>query len=533
MKKMKITGALILTALLIIAGVDASQSNRVIESIRAEALLRSGERPLPLAGHWNLGEAENGFDPAWQMRMIDEGHHLLPWFLLPNVHAHPDDPRWLGYYEAAIRRAARLKLPITFIGTQWEAMLTTEDEYFNLPQERNPNVVLADGRVKREISPFGPVDLWQKAGNTWGSTRMLKLIQQWYPDPPRVIFISNNEHARLSWIQADEDRRYVRMYGRNRDAEFKRKVVGDGWIERYRALQKGFRDGLANRAWRDNSIFIAYDAFGPAHFARWPGWLEHSQYSRGRSSPWPLAWDGGSPSFYVFNWSAITDHTVFSPQIEAMNWVFMQKEALRLNPGFWFEMSAWDGHEPGDSDKRAAYARSGQRFTPARYGGMVQFGMWLLRPRSVREFRGYRDTRAQAEPYFMPIVEAVDRVHNQPDLREFWRSGALVPNRAHAHPYQTIVPPEYQNEDRWFLLDTTADPGRPWELGTVLQVYSLALVRGSRPARQWLIYAHAPIADRRGVGIVVPDYGTVRIDVPVAGSFYTVDEKTKRVQIVR
>ncbi|QQS44840.1 MAG: hypothetical protein IPM66_12760 [Acidobacteriota bacterium] len=533
---MRIFAALLLAGAIIAGLMPATQKRGAVEAIRAEALrpnFRNGERPLPLAGHWNLGEAENGFDPEYQMGMIDEGHHLLPWFLMPNIHAHPEDPRWLKYYEAAVRKAARLKLPISLIGTQWEAELTTSDEYFNLPQEQNPNVVLGDGRVKREVSPFGPVEPWRDVGVRWGSTRMLKLLQQWYPDPPRVILISNNEHARLHWMQAEEDRRYVRMYGRRRDAEFKRRVVGDGWIERYRALQKGILDGLSARAWKSNSIFVAYDAFGPAHFARWPGWLEHSLYSSGRSSPWPLAWDGTSPSFYVFNWSANTDHTVFSPQIETMNWIFMQKEALKLNPEFWFEMSTWDGHEPGDSDKRAAYARSGQRFTPARYGGMVQFGMWLLRPRVVREFRGYRDTLSEAEPYFLSIVEAVDRVHSQPILTEFWRRGELVANRAHAHPYQTIVPPEYQKVDRWFLLDTSIDPKRPWELGTVLPVYSLALVKGSRPNRQWLVYAHAPVSDRKGVQVAIPDYRNVRIDVPVAGTFYLVDEKSQRVQIIK
>jgi len=73
----------------------------------------SAEHPLPLAGHWNLGEEKDGFSPAYQTRLMEQGHHLLPWFLMPNVFAQPDDPRWLAYYEAAIKRAARLKLPIS------------------------------------------------------------------------------------------------------------------------------------------------------------------------------------------------------------------------------------------------------------------------------------------------------------------------------------------------------------------------------------------------------------------------------------
>ncbi len=490
------------------------------------------ERPLPYAAHWNLGEEKDGFSPGYQMKLIDQGHHLLPWFLMPNVYAHPEDPRWLGYYEAAIKRAAQLKLPISLVSTQWEIPLSTTDEYLNLPADQNPNVVTGDGRVRREVSPFGPVKLWQEVGMKWGSSRMMKKLQEWYPNPPMILLVSNNEQQKLPWTKAEDDFRFARLYGRGRNDEFKRKVVGDGWIERYRALQKGIREGLSSKAWKDKAIFIGYDAFGPAHFARWPGWLEYSLYTSGRIDPWPLAWDGGSPSFYVFNWSAITDYTVYSPQIEAMNWVFMQNEALKLNPRFWFEISTWDGHEPGESDKRQAYARAGQGFSPERYGGMVQFGMWLLRPRVVREFRGYRDTLAQMEPYFRPIVAAVDRVHGNPTLSEFWRRGELVANRAQQHPYQAIVPREFQGYDRWFLLDTSLDPQRPWELGTPLPVFSLALVKGSAPNRQWLLYAHAPAGARQNVRIVIPGYRAVTVNVAVSGSFYLVDERNQRIVMI-
>ncbi len=504
--------------------------------IREEALLENRSeagRPLPLAGHWNLGEAKKGFSPGYQMKMIEQGHHLLPWFLMPNIKANPEDPRWISYYEAPIKRAAELRLPITLIGTQWEAMLSVDEKYVNLPPEKNPNVVTSDGKVRREVSPFGPIDPWREAGMMWASSPMMKKLQEWNPDPPLLLFISNNEHVKLQWMKVEDDQRYLRRFGRGRDDDFKRKVVSDGWIERYRALQSGIRDGLVNSRWKERALFIGYDAFGPAHFGRWAGWMEYALYSRGRVNPWPLAWDGGSPSFYVYNWAAMTDYTVFSPQVETMNWVFMQSEALRLNPRFWFEMSVWDGHEPAmENDKRKTYARAGQRFTPERYGGMAQFGMWLLRPRVVREFRGWQDTLDQAEPYFLPIVEAVDRIHRNPTLREFWRKGSLVPNRAGAHPYQTVIPAEYQSVDRWFLLDTSLDPKRPWELGTPLPVFALALALGDPPRRRWLVYAHAPLGERQSVQVMIPGFRAVTINVEVGGSFYLADEKSRRAQEV-
>ena len=517
--------------------VVSSQAPSTADRIRTEAL-RSGsgaDRPLPLAAHWNLGEAENGFSPDYQMKMIAAGHLLLPWFRLPNVEWMGNDAQWTKYYETSLRRAAELRLPISLVSSQWEALLTTDQAYFKLPPDDNPNVIGPDGKPRPEVSPFGPAKLWREVGRKWTTSPLAKKLQAWYPSPPLVVFVSNNEHARLSWVKAEEDQHYLKRFGRGRSDDFKRKAVADGWIEVYRALQAGMREGLAgNRSWQEHAIFVGYDAFGPPHFARWPGWMEYSLYSSGRIDSKALTWDGGSPSFYVFNWNESTDYTVFGPQVESMNWVFMQREALKLNPHFWFEISTWDGHEvEAANDKRKLYAQRGQRFTPERYGGTVQFGMWLLRPRVVREFRGWRDTLSQAEPFFLPIVAAVDRVYSNATLERFWRRGELVANRAHSHPYQSNVPREYQNEDRWFMLDTTLDPPRPWSLATELPVFSLALVIGKAPSRQWLVYAHAPLGPRSNVGITIPEYGAVRADVSVGGSFYVVDEASRRSQAIR
>src|SRR5690606_37753555 len=120
---------------------------------------------------------------------------------------------------------------------------------------------------------------------------------------------------------------------------------------------------------------------------------------------------------------------LYSPQIQAMNWVPMLDEALSVNPDFWFELSTWDGQAPGDkNDKKAFYESKDQTYTPQRYAGMGQYGMWLLRPRVVREFRGYRETYETFGEYFDEVVAAVDRVHNDPMLAEFWRKGKLVAN---------------------------------------------------------------------------------------------------------
>lgn len=484
---------------------------------------------------------------------------MLPWFTHPagDTPFDPREPAFV-YYEAPLVRAQKLHLPITLVASQWERLLS-ERPFVDLPAAGNPNVLKSDGAILPKVSPFGPIRPWFDAGRRWTETPRMRELQRLYPDPPLVIFLSNNEHAKLVWTEVESDVRYVDRHGKGRDGDYKRQQVANGWIQRYRALQAGLLEGLENPSWRENAIFIGYDAFGPPHFARWgsdsqdgrpaDGWIEFALATPGRIDPSPLAWDGGSPSYYTHDWNPSTDHTVWSPQVEFMNLVFMRDEALALNPRFWFEISTWDGYhadperEQKIPAKRNVYRRAGQVYDPERYEGFVQFGMWLLRPRAVRDFRGFTEPwpdkvgddgtviHEGGGPYFMAIMAAVDRVHDVPVLSEWWRKGRLVANRSHPHPYESAVPPEYKDRDRWFMLDTSLDPPRPWQESTQLAVFAIALERGTAPDREWLVYAHAPTGDRADVRVTIPGCKqTVTIDVPVAGGFYVVSERAETVK---
>jgi len=143
----------------------------------------------------------------------------------------------------------------------------------------------------------------------------------------------------------------------------------------------------------------------------------------------------------------------------------------------------------------------------------------------VREFRASTVPLEPWRPFFEQLLRAVDRVYANETLTEFWRHGRLVPNTAHEHPYQENVPEKYKDVNRWFLLDTNLDAPRPWEQTTNIPVFSLALVRGDEGSREWLVYAHSPLEDRRRVEVTVPDFGPLTIDVPRAGAFYLVEEQ--------
>ena len=502
-------------------------------------------RPLPLVGHWNMGGQGQGWTPELQLELLREGRRLLPWMKWPQGDPNRDEEsrqRFDDYYVDILAYCRENRLPISFRGTQWEAMLLGL-EYRELPEEECPAVIGLDGEIVRKLSPFGPISPWRDPASTYVDTPAMRLIQESYPDPPLVLFVSNNEAPDLRWHQAESlSKRYLDLYGEGRSDEFKRDVVARGWMERYPVMFDAMRKSLTESAWRENVRFIGYGAFGPSHFGRWSGWKDYSLITDQWTSPNWLIWDGGSPSYYTHNWAPNRDHWVWSTQIQSMNWLFQLEEAWAANPDFWWEISLWDGNQgawmPGvpyseemtSNSKACQYMEDGQTYTPARFAGWAQFGMWLLRPRVVREFRGSTVPLDPWRPFFEELLDAVDRVHENPVLAEFWRHGELVSNLAHEHPYQTNVPEKYQEIPRWYLLDTDLDPPRPWTYETNLSVFSMALVLGEPGRREWLIYAHSPLEDRQGVSISLPELGTFVVDVPRGGIFVRVSESSDDVE---
>ena len=548
------------------------QARKAAEEIRREALLPPrGEqgRPLPLASHWNVGTVNGTFEPRHQVELLQQGSHILPWMSWPS--GDPEGERFLSYYRPLLQYCRELNLPLSFRGTQWEAMLVKE-EYRDGPRDRWAGVITPDGDRRPVLSPFGAVEPWKDPAGRYVDTDAMRWVQDTYPDPPLVLWVSNNEAPKLRWKKngplEEKSGRYLDKYGRDRSDEFKRMVFARGWMERYPVMFDAMRRTLENETWRNNLRFVGYGAFGPAHLGRWGGWKTYSLVTDEWTAPDWHYWDGGSPSYYTNNWSPNRDYRVFSTQVSAMNWVFMLDEALEVDPDFWFEMSTWDGNgasawmkglgvqaparlaeasseglpesrreklkdEWVENSQALQYMLEGQDYPPERALGWLQFGMWLVRPRTVRQFYSHTTPYAAVEEYWLQVVRAVDRVHASETLEKFWRFGELVHNRAHRHPFRSELPEKYQNTHRWYLLDTDLDPQRPWDLDTELPVFSLALVRRTDSGRRWLLYAHSPLKVRRSVSITVPDYGEVTVDVPRGGAFYLIDGQTERLRRLR
>jgi hypothetical protein len=511
----------------------------------ARAMPAAAERPLPLASNYNTGQLPDGFTPTWQMHAIEEGHHLLLTLSL----AAPDqkwDAAQEKYFADVLERAAARHLPLCFYSPDWEAVLASDPRYLALPAAESPLVVEGDGKVAglaappapphATLSPFGPVRVWTAVGRRWTDSELIHKLEEKYPDPPLVIFVSNNEARRLAWKDAPRDRRYRGELGGRPDEEaVRRQLVGDRYLERFRALLTGLREGLG--AWREPARFGAYGASPLRDIGRARGWLDDSLYLPGRVAIEPLIWDRVAPSQYVTTWREDNDYSVDSPQTDAMNLVVEQQLYQEQNPRLAWEVSVWNGQlAPGIQgiDKPSRWRAEGQRVPPERYQGLVKFLMWLPRAEVVRDFRWWHESRepkdgfAGAEKAFSQVIAAVDEIHGSPLLARFWRNGELVANRAHEHPYQEEVPEDIRARPRWFRLDTDADPPYPFGKEAVVEVWSFAYVLGRPGNREWLVYAFAPRGDRR-TRLWVPDYGKISTLATQAGAYYHVAERARRV----
>ncbi|UCF68798.1 MAG: hypothetical protein JSV80_05785 [Acidobacteriota bacterium] len=495
-----------------------SRMPTVPEAVTIELLRPNDDaigRPLPVAAHWNTGRpsaSQPGWDPDFVMDYLEAGEYVIPGVYLrrPTVEREP-----ASYYET-LSRARALGVPFSVVFTQWDRPFSDDPRYAGLPPADNPNVIdAADGTtIIYKTDPEGPLERWQEVGAEWAQLPAVDDMIAAYPDPPLVLWVNNFEHPRLLWGEAETSWRFVENHGTATSDEDKRRFVGEGWIERDAALFQSLKNELPV-AWQQVSIPICYTAFGRGKYGSWSGWDSKSLHVPGRFSPWPLAVNG-SPSYYVFedpNVHKETDYQANSPQAVGSNWQFMLSEAFRDNEDYFWEYSIYDGGTARHNWYR--YIKV-QLYDEARYKGYVRYGLWMSRPRIIREFRKSNQDREPYVSYWEALLEAVREVHEDPDLERFWRHGRLIVNDAHPHHWQKNLVPGYTDDDvdRNFILDADINPPRPWANDTEIAVWALALVLGETPHREWLLFAYSPLRDRDSVMVSIPGYGDVLVNVP-------------------
>lgn len=421
-------------------------------------------RPLPLASYWNA----QYFPLKKQVELIKEGHRFLPFIGWPGKELEE---------EQAVKQIAEWGLPLTVIhGNQWtDRILKWHPEWDLL----NDAIVKEGGNTK--LDPNAPPHIWKRVGKTWTDHEQhagMKRLQELYPEPPRVFLTENNERGDIT--------------------------SADRYRELLAALFDGLREGLTKQAWKQNALITGYGGL------------------------WP-PWDGGMWSFYDQHWRPnMRRYNFFSQQMRFGSFVQTRRRLLDQYPEQWHELIYWDGEER----KARQYREDGEEpMTPSHYSGWAQYGMWLMTPRVARLYQDHNTPRTGEGGYWpdmLKLIDAVDRVHEIPVLRRFWRKGELVPNTNHANPFfPGWMHDSLRDKPRYFKLDTSEDPaGTPsgwisgWDKTTRIPVFALARQIGD----EYLVYAHAPMGDRQNVEIEIPEYGTVTVDVVrEEGSFYHVN----------
>lgn len=518
-------------------------------------------RALPVSGTWASSPIASGWDAKYLMSQIEQGHHVLLTL---------EDPDWVAmtrgwsrgsrtvqqqidqYYRPTLEFARAHNLPIAFRGWNLDDRVMDYDDWFTKsPAEEKPQV-LENGKPIKLLDPFGPLKSWQTWGKFYGGNDVIQQLQQIYPNPPRVIFLSNNEGSQIrgTYQVTNNQDRFVAKFGAGPHAQqFIARAIREGYQERWAAAFQAVRDALVEPAWKKNVRFVFYNVLwdsgyiGSGNTNKPPrpgiwfdnekGWLD-----------WTLC-DGAMPELYDNDWQPDkTDHTPTGMHMEAMNYYVAKERLLKEHPDYLWTAITWDGGMPNHawSGHRAAgktytYLTRGERWDAARHEGWIQFCLWTTRPSVYFEFRGDEPRDAVRMGTWQALEECVDRPWNNAVLREFWRQGTLVPNTLEPEGHYYSLGPDHpqwlKDLDRWFLLTCDANPPRAtldWQK-TNLRVFAEALMLGTAPNRRWLVYAHAPLGAVPNATVKLPGFGDVKLmSVPKSGSFFLVKEAGHSVQ---
>ena len=465
-----------------------------VTSTMLTAFSNSTSKSLPLVANWNVGipEYTNGMDPLYMISRFTYGEHLVPtWKLDP----YYNDNIGLSYYETSIKKAAKLGLPLVFILPSPESALTKDDVYFSMDRTQNPNVITVNGTVLPKLSPFGPDSLWNEVGEQWSTTSLIAQLQEWYPNPPLVVFMDEDSSEKLSWSKIASSSRYIKQYPTNTSNEFKRTLVNAKWLEKYRQLHEGFKKGFTKKAWKQNVKFVTRNQLA-SNMGVTSDWMNAATTTNQHANIWPLTADGLTIDF---NLGGDKTDTANAPHRLLNNLPFMIEEAKELNPNFTYQLSI-DANQKIDN--------------PQRYRGFTQFALWFLRPSIIRQAQN-KTTKDEINPFFQQVVDSVELIHNSDVLADFWKNGKLV-STGNSN-YNQNIPTSYQSIPREFLLKTN----------TTSPIWAFALEKGLAPNREWLVYAQSPENSSIDISLNIPNFKDTLITSSNEGSFNIIYENTK------
>ena len=418
-----VTAAVVVSAGVWFSGSAAAQSQAESRSAAADiaawAQLKEANgpegRPLPLTASWVPGGM---FGMPEMVEMIKRGHHVLPTiqdpkfgatyhYILQDQDGPPTESShhlgWLPKLRPEFEYLAEHKLPFALMGNNWASgpvrleyqyqRANNENKKVFPPEQSARLMIEKDGEVTsgswKLSSPFAPDERWAEFGEFWMGHGGMTWLQALYPDPPMVVWLNNNEAGEIGLKHANWSLRFQKQYGnQNLDEDAKQRILQEAYDHKYRVLFDAARQTLTEPAWKNNSLFVAYNA--------WPRSVKGRTWERNHASEWKR-YDGSMPEFYLNDWQIYrgkTDYNYWSPQTEGLRVQSSQDVIFDLDPDHYFASIAWDGGQPAARRSAINSMATGmygtgpqQRWDMHRYEGMVQFGLWAMRPRVMREFR--------------------------------------------------------------------------------------------------------------------------------------------------
>lgn len=413
---------------------------------------------------------------------------MIPWISLDDK-PNTEDREY--FKEIAAR-----KLDIDLICSQPERLLS-QDDFFSRKDD-NPNCQLLDGSYEKRVSPFGQSELWTLVGNDYIKKSGIHILQHIYRDIPNINIVSNNEHPKLRWKDAEKYLDITKRY-HNYDYNMLREMIMMKYRYLYKNLFRGLRNGFKNNR---NVMFTGYNANIPQFVGRYNDWDKYSYHMYDDVNPWASVWNGTSASCYTDD-NGATDYTLWSTQVEFMNLVDI------VNQYNSFEVSVWHGGQK-QIDK---YLALGQTYDLDRYEGWIKYVVFLLLPHKLRAFFPHSDSLETNLPYFNRLMDITNyfnkyKITKWDTLNTHLAFSTLL--EYGPHPYRYNLPNGW-NARAYMKLPAY---NKPKDLHTPIDVFYCV--------RQYddtfYVYAHAPLGVKKQM-IELP-HKTVEIEATPKGDLF-------------
>lgn len=533
----------------------------------AETDICEWQSGLPCVAEWNV----KGFPLTWHAQQLKAGHRFLPSIFLPQSDEagySASFDRYMSGAADALRYLAQVASPICLrMGNIGQALYDLPCYRVPLKPEnisRSPLVWTQNDEVyndQRQTDSLASAGLWGVEGSVLGSTEYVRRLTEELPCPAWISLIENNEAAydKPEWYFADANaaalaykspesikRLSVRAAQTCPDYAPEDLIaeMAERRAEQYAAFYAGFERELSP-TWRGRTKTACY--YKPD--LRYP-LTTRGDIKRIGYFPELLRADGASIDNYV---SLNQAHDFTSPDhLKISNMIPAWARQQQKNPRAYRELSLTLGSKAAI---QGAIEGRHAPITPDLFGCYVQWLLWTIRdggvPVILRHWCGAStrptdpffadDIRGQypaftsdatVEDYILPIMTAVDRICDTPDLRTFWRYGESITIANGVLPTNSLrraagLPPYPNATDvnirRRHLVCDANGPESEWKwdagrqrFGGTVRVWAVATKFGD----DYLLYAWTPCKLDGKVTIEIPDCGTVQIDAPKPSGYW-------------